>query len=129
MSMTLAVKNLPKQNGGYQHFRGPVFIAGWLWLDADGAKLFDWESGGSVPLCDTEACVAMRACLPPPGEYLGGALLQVWVRESSSGPELYDAHWVDFFDPGGEFGVVRWGMRVFVRPVPPQYDSSRPPPL
>ena len=41
MTMTLAVKRLPRRPEDYQHYRGPLAIAGRLWLDADGARLYE----------------------------------------------------------------------------------------
>lgn len=124
VTMTLAVKNLPRRSDQYRHRQGLLFIAGRLWLDSGGARLYDWDGDGSVPLCDSEACTAMRAVLPPPGEYLGGALLQVFVREGAIGPELYGAYWVRFFELD-DSGVHQWGACVGVRPVPPEHDYIR----
>ncbi|HEY1189120.1 MAG TPA: hypothetical protein VGE74_15810 [Gemmata sp.] len=75
----------------------------------------------SAPLADPEACAAVRAALPPPGEYLGGALMQVWVRD---GPELHGAYWVLLGDLE-EAPASEWGPRVPVRPVPSEYDYVR----
>lgn len=120
MSITLSVRHLPGQIGR----DGPVFVAGRLWLDHTGARLFDWDGDDAVPLADPEACAAVRAALPPPSEYSGGALMQAWVRDGPGGPELHGAYWVLLGDlqnaPASE-----WGPRVEVRPVPPQFDSAR----
>lgn len=124
MTMTLAVRSLPRQSDQFRHYQGPLFVAGRLWLDSDGACLYGWDSDRSVPLCDPEACNAIRAVLPPPGEYLGGALLQVFVREGANGPELHGAYWVQFFELD-ERNIHRWGLLVGVRPVPPEHDYFR----
>lgn len=116
MTVTLAVKHLSAQVGR----GGPVFVAGRLWVDAAGARLFDWDGDDSVPLADPEAFAVLRAALTPPGEYLGGSLLQAWVRAGPHGPELYDAYWLALGDMEGE-----WGPRLIVRPVPPEYDFAR----
>ncbi|OWK40518.1 hypothetical protein FRUB_05437 [Fimbriiglobus ruber] len=73
-----------------------------------------------MPLVDTEACAAVRATLPPPGEYLGGAVMQVWVRDGAGGPELHDVYWVQLGEENEP--MSRWGPQIFVRPVPSQYD-------
>jgi hypothetical protein len=125
VTMTWGVEDLPQRSDHYRFYRGPIHLAGQLWLDAEGARLYDWSGAMSAPLCDPEACAAMRAVLPSPGEYLGDALLQVFVRETASGPELYDAYWVTFFDHGREWERIRWGATVQVRPVPPEHDSLR----
>jgi hypothetical protein len=124
LSLTLAVKNLPSKPEHFRRCLGPLFIAGWLWLDADGARLYDWDSDASVPLCDPEAWSAIRSAIPAPADYLTGALLQVFVREGASGPELHTAYWVQFFEPS-ESGKDRWGICVNVRPVPPEHDYIR----
>ncbi len=118
------MKNLQRQSDQYLHYQGPLFIGGRLWLDSGGARLHDWDSDDSVPLCDSEACTAMRAVLPPSGEYLGGTLLQVFVREGTTGPELYGRYWIQFFELD-ERGLHQWGAHVGVRPVPPEHDYVR----
>jgi hypothetical protein len=120
LTVTLSVKHMPAQVG--QH--GPVFVAGRLWLDAAGARLFEWDDDRSVPLTDAEACEAVRAALPPPGEYLGGALLQAWVRAGPGGPELHGVYWLVLGVLEGK-PPSKWGPRVAVRPVPPEYDGAR----
>ncbi len=121
MTLTLSVKHLT----AFPRDAGPLFVTGILWLDAAGATLYDEDGAQVVPLADPEACAALRATLPPPGEYLGGALLQGWVREGPDGPELHGIYWVLL----GDFQRAppsRWGPEVPVRPVPREYDDSRP---
>jgi hypothetical protein len=120
MSVTLSVKHLAAQLDQ----PGPVYVAGRLWLEAEGARLFDWDSDLSAGVADPQACAAVRAALPPPGEYLGGALLQAWVRGGPSGPELYGVYWVVLGDLENE-RPAQWGPKVEVRPIPPQYDTAR----
>ncbi|VTR97804.1 hypothetical protein [Tuwongella immobilis] len=117
MSITLSVRELL----AHVNWDGPLFVAGRLWLDADGARLFDWDSDACVPLADPVACEAVRAALPPGGEYLGGALMQAWL---GAGPQLHTAYWILLGDIQHE-PASRWGPRVAVRPVPPQFDFAR----
>jgi hypothetical protein len=124
VSLTLSVKMLPARPEENPWYREPVYLAGWLLLDDLGAWLHDWEVDRSVPLCDPETMTAMRGVLPP-GDFLGAALLQAWVRAGSSGLELHTAYWVQFFDPGNGAGPDRWGPEVSVRPVPDQYEGRR----
>ena len=72
LTITFRVRHLSTQVGR----AGPLFVVGRLRLDAEGASLHEWEGEESVPLADPVACAAERAALPPPGEYLGGALLR-----------------------------------------------------
>lgn len=64
MTITLAVKNL----SDHICHPGPFFVAGRLWLDAVGARLYDLDEECSVALADPEACAVVRAVLPAPSQ-------------------------------------------------------------
>ena len=131
MTLTLAVGNLPNETEQFQYWSSrPLHVAGNLWLDANGARLYDWNDEVSVLLADPEACAAIRAALPPLGEYLGGALLHCWVRKGPEGAELHSVYWILLGDLQHE-PPSKWGPEISVRPTPPEYrgrrNSSTPP--
>ncbi len=101
----------------------PLVLGGRLMVDADGARLFDWLSDENVVIADADACRALREALPPVGEYLGGAILQAWVRAGAQGPQVCEVYWVLLGVDGGS--PTRWGPRVPIRPVPPEYQYER----
>lgn len=124
MTTTFGVKHLPASPEAFKRCSGPLFVTGRLLLDCTGAWLYDLDGNDSVPVCDDLACGAIRATIPPPGDYIGGVLLQGFVRSGQSGAELYGIYWIKFVerDP---FGGLEWGELVQIRPVPPEEDAYR----
>jgi hypothetical protein len=120
MTLTLAVCNLPNRPELFQYYKKPLHVSGNLLLDSSGARLYDWNNEVSVLLADPEACAAIRAALPPPGEYLGGAILHAWVREGPDGAELHTVYRVILGDLQRELSVG--GTELVVRPVPPEHQ-------
>jgi hypothetical protein len=119
LSITLSVKSLPSGIELHPRLHRRIFIAGLLLLDAEGVRLYDWDTDQSVPLCDPEAYAAIRAAVPS-GQYLGGMLLHVFVRSGKTGPELHSVYWAQFYEPE-ETPTKRWGVRIQVRPEPPEH--------
>jgi hypothetical protein len=120
LSITLSVKH----TAAHADRAGPVFVSGRLLLDATGAKLFDWDDDFSLLVADDEACDAVRATLSQPGEYLGGALMQTWVRTGADGPELHTVYWLVLGDLERD-PPSKWGPQINVRAIPPEYDYVR----
>jgi hypothetical protein len=111
MSIALAVRQLrfhldvPGSHGLYGRLR----------LDASGARLFDNETPDlSVPLTDAAALAAIRAVLPPAGEYDGEVYLDAFVRDGAGGVELYRVDCVRLDTPEDK-PPREWGPRIEVR--------------
>lgn len=101
----------------------PCYVGGRLWIDAAEARLYDHDRDDlSLPFIDPEAVAAVRAVLPPPHEYLGGALMQCFVRLGPSGPELYGVYWIAL---RGNAEYWNWETSVEIRPVPPEHEYRR----
>lgn len=120
MSVTLSVDNL------FARIQrdGPIFVSGLLLLDEDHTALHDPDTDRSVLILDASATEAVRLALGPTNGYLGGALMQAWVRPGSTGPELHTVYWVVLGNLESD-PPSRWGPRVSVRPVPPEFDYRR----
>ena len=103
-----------------------LYAAGRLWLDADGARLYDHDAGQtltqSIVIADPEACAILRASLPEPGDYIGDVLLLAHLGLGADGLTLHTIYWIVL----GELtdGATRWqsGPRIIVRSSPPGYE-------
>jgi hypothetical protein len=74
-------------------------LSGLLWLDADGARL-----------------------------YLGGALLQAWIKDGNEGLEIYNVYWLTSCEPNhNPCAPSKLGAKITIRPVPEHYQYCREP--
>lgn len=82
-----------------------LYVAARLWLDADGAQLYDHGAEQStaqfLTFAAPEACAVRRGALPEPSEYLGDVLML--------------AH----------LGFGRSSLEIAVFPAPPGYPLRR----
>ena len=105
-----------------------LYAAGRLWLDADGACLYDHDAPQSsqlLPLADPEACAALRAALPEPGDYLGDVLLLAHLGHGISGLVLHTVYWIVLGELTQDNTVWRSALQVAIRPAPPGYECGR----
>jgi hypothetical protein len=124
MTITLTVKDLTNWNIQANEV---FLVSGILWLDAAEAKLYNWEDDQSIPIRDSEACSILRASHLSK-EYLGGVLLQAWVRNNNNGLELYSVYWVISCDRDNDPRAASiWGEKIVVRPIPDEYHYFRSP--
>jgi hypothetical protein len=123
MTITLTVKELTNWNIKTNQV---FLVSGILWLDANEAKLYNWQDDQSIPIRDSEACSILRSHLAK--EYLGGVLLQAWVQHGDHGLELDHLYWVIPCEPDNDpHAASKWGKKIVVRPVPDEYNYFRSP--
>ncbi|AFZ04282.1 hypothetical protein [Calothrix sp. PCC 6303] len=121
MTITLTVQELTNWNIQTNEV---FLVSGILWLDADEARLYNWQDDQSIPIRDSEACSILRSHLAK--EYLGGVLLQAWVQNGDIGLELHHIYWVIPCEPENDARCLyKWGEKIPIRPVPDKYDYSR----
>jgi hypothetical protein len=124
MTITFGVKHLRSCPEAFKRRSGSIFVSGRLLHDCTGAWLYDLDSNDSVPICDDLACGAIRTSIHPPGDYIGGVLLQCFVRSGQRGAELHGIYWIKFVERD-QSGNLEWGAVVPIRPVPPEEDAFR----
>jgi hypothetical protein len=124
LTITLSVSTFINREKLKVKTNGVFFLSGLLWLDDDGARLYNWEDDQSIILNDPEAYLILRSHLS--NEYLGGALLQAWVKDGNEGLEIYNVYWFASCEPNhNPCAPSKLGEKIIIRPVPEQYQYCR----
>lgn len=133
MSISYSVRNILDPGFWHRPRQGAadklLYVAARLWLDADGARLYDHDADQSVAqsiiLADPEACAALRAALPEPGDYLGDVLILAHLGLKRDVLELHTAYWIVLGELTKKDTVWHQGQEIAVRPAPPGYAASQ----
>ena len=73
MTIVLSASNFINRKNLNVKTNDVFLLSGLLWLDADEARLYNWEDDQSITLNDPEACSILRSHLS--NEYLGGRII------------------------------------------------------
>ncbi|WP_103668401.1 hypothetical protein [Pseudanabaena sp. BC1403] len=126
MTIVLSVSNFINREKLKVKTNDVFLLSGLLWLDDDGARLYNWEDDQSIILNDPEACSILRSHFSY--EYLGGVILQAWVKDGNEGLEIYNVYWFASCEPNhNPCAPSKLGAKIIIRPVPEQYQYCREP--
>ena len=126
MTIVLSASNFINRKNLNVKTNDVFLLSGLLWLDADEARLYNWEDDQSITLNDPEACSILRSHLS--NEYLGGTLLQAWIKDGNEGLEIYNVYWLSSCEPNhNPCAPSTLGGKITIRPVPEQYQDFRDP--
>jgi hypothetical protein len=126
VTVVLSVSNFISRKNLNVKTNDVFLLSGLLWLDADEARLYNWEDDQSITLNDPEACSILRSHFSD--EYLGGVILQAWVKDGNEGLEIYNVYWLSSSEPNhNPCAPSKLGGKITIRPVPEQYQDFRDP--